>query len=247
MPDVKGTWSSTGLRATAFFAPGTPKLNELSLLGIFGIEPEQVTAMPAQKSRFEMATMGLGHLNLQVQSNRADLIWSATPSAPGQIGDLGELDEVVESLVTPFEQTLGETGSPVHRLAIGGIRTFVADDQDQIVPMLRGIFPRLELDDDISDFFFSINRPVMGEVDGFKMKINRIMKWSQMQSSGLQFEVTPNGLVQQAAPPVFGVALEFDVNTHPGNNLFFTEGSISAVFDSLRGELGFVTAVPANV
>lgn len=247
MPNTQGTWSTNVLRVSAFFAPGTFGEGDLSLLALFGIEPEQVTSMPAQKSRFEVAPMGLGHLNLQLTLERADLVWSALPSDSDDNPDLGELFESMKLVVTPFARALANTGRQVHRLAIGGVLSYSVADDEEMASKFRELFPRFDLSGEVSDFSLSINRPVMDEVDELPLKLNRICKWSERKGTGIRFEVRPEGIVQQPSAQALAIAMEFDLNTHPGNNLFFTEESIEYVFTLLEKQIPFVTSVPANV
>ena len=205
----KISWQTDSIRLTLLGS--VEAAPSFSWSALTGKQPESVTSRPQQQLNVEEGSWENGHLVVNSQPGRVEILFSAIPKDPTSIPSLGDF----ESLLPKFEALTSKVKLPVSaRIAVGAKLNAFPGSQEKSDSLINGALPNVRLPNGCSDVIIQYNVPKkLPKISG--LVINRIVKWSQLVVHTLQFV----GGQQLANAQEHIVQLELDINTSPLSKL----------------------------
>lgn len=223
----KITWQTESVRLTLLGS--VEQSSSFSWSALTGQQPESVTSRPNQQLRVEEGPWENGHLALNAQPGRVEVIFNAIPQDPSTIPTLGDFKDVLPK----FEGMVLKAKFPLSaRIAVGVRLNAITGDQEKSDRLISEVLPDVKLPAGSTDVVFQYNVPKkFPKIGG--LVVNRIVKWSQLVAHTLQFVAgQPHANSQQHI-----LQLDLDINTSPMSKLPHPDQYISVV-KALLGEAG---------
>ena len=177
--------------------------------------------------KMQGGVVGGNGLTVQSQSDRVDWILTAgkqTPNEPLR-NTIGSLSDALESLLGVAKRWLNVC-PPSNRLAFGAVLVRQVSDGRKGCEEILRFLPNLSLDPgSVSDLIYQINRR-RKSMSSTGMVINRISKWSVMQTNTIGLTVSNAGA--SISPPEqerYARRLDLDINTAPSDRDISTDNT----------------------
>jgi len=210
-----------------------------SWAALTGLQPESVTSRPNQQLNVEEGPWENGHLAVNGQPGRIEVIFSAIPKDPMSIPSLGD----IRTILPKFEALTTKAKFPVSaRIAVGIRLNAFPGDQEKSDRLISAALPEVRLPAGSTDVVVQYNSPKKYPKIG-GLVVNRIIKWSQLVAHTLQFV---NGQ-QLANAQEHILQLDLDINTSPLSKLPHTDqyaAVVKALFAEIDGLSGVVEVAP---
>lgn len=231
---VLNDWQVQTLRLTTFRSAPTQDISPL-WEELTGDQPVKVDAQPRQSTIQETGPTAFG--TLVHASNPIRIDWYLIPFEEQQntpIPNLGSFLDVSKEFLGLMSKWLVSDRVPnIKRIAFGAVLFLLSDSKSGAYKRLAAFLPHVVLDiENSSDFLYQINRPLKSKTDQ-NSDINRLSKWSVMQTIGIGVffdskpEVTSNG------KPVFACRLELDISTSQRSTQTITKDQLPKILDEL--------------
>jgi len=219
-------WIAESFRLTLFpIKPLEPIAHWWSKL--VGELPLVRNEIPRQGSVHEEGPLQAGKLVIETQPIRVDCVYASRDdqpppdAAPHNVGVLAESLLAFRSLIDKL--SVFKDFPELSRLAFGVILLSLVEDRKKGYEILSRYLP-FKLDaENSSDFLYQINRSRVVNPLGTKIKINRLSKWSVMESRMLAFQIMPQVRMLQPSEVTTAVRLELDINTSQETPIVFTK------------------------
>lgn len=163
-------------------------------------EPDTISEKRALGLRTEEGAWLSGHLVVNKQHGRIDVIYSALPKDT-PLPDAGSFFELMEA-VKPWYARFKSIGAK--RFGFGGVVLLPVESVASGYEQLKSFLPFVKFESDMSDFFLQVNRKK--NISG--LSFNELSKWSCIEIKAVQ--ITEAGVTEQGG--VHAVRLEFDIN-----------------------------------
>ncbi|MBN2238178.1 MAG: hypothetical protein JW712_00250 [Dehalococcoidales bacterium] len=227
-------WKVESLRLTLFRAnPGesvSPNWETLT-----GESPEKVDSQPRAKLISESGFFFIG--NLVYRADPIGINWILSPTEEQQqqatsFVALGPFSDIKNSFVGLFSDWLSsDSCPPINRIALGAVCISESANKEASYKALDDLLQHVSIDiENSTDFLYQINRPIESSVlDG--VLINRLSKWSAMQTSSLGIILTGHPEIIQDQSSKYGCRLELDINTHQSNKDVIPKDKLVSLLD----------------
>jgi len=252
-PDVSH-WQTQNFRLTAFLSPSAQIVEQDWWKKLTGESPdrkisEPKTGIQQEEGRFKNEQVD-GQLVLTIQPLRID--WLLVPGLNNinpVFPVIGVFTQAVDSFLKLMQQWL-ETAPSIQRLAFGASLVHPVNGLRDGYNQLSCYLP-FNLDEDISDFLYQINRPrKVSSLEIPDFSINRLSKWSVNQ---LSVNILPTSAFDpsQVAQYItnsnqFAVHLELDISTTAGFSRELSSENLPHLFQELV-ELGKEIATKGDI
>ena len=211
-------WQVENLRATTFHAPGESIATSTSTWeSIVGEQPEQVLTRPREGIIQQSGTFEGKPLLLIGRLDRVDWILRGVIGPPVEPlpgpPTLGPLPVAMESFTRIAREWLSVSPTAT-RLAFGAALFIRVNDLASAYSELSRFLPNANLwGTDSPDFLFQVNRPRISKLPTL-VRINRLAKWSVMQSGTISIGIgSGGGPMPASASSELACRLELDINT----------------------------------
>ncbi len=205
----KISWQTESVRLTLL---GSVEVSShLSWMALTGKQPESVTSRPQQQLNVEEGSWENGHLVVNSQPGRVEILFSALPNDPTTTPSLGEFHDVLPK----FEALTSKAKLPTClRIAVGAKLNAFPGSQEKSELLINSALPDVKLPKNCSDVVVQYNVPKkFAKIGG--LVVNRIVKWSQLVVHTVQFV----GGQQLANAQEHIIQLDLDINTSPLSKL----------------------------
>ncbi|MET1069956.1 MAG: hypothetical protein ABWY28_18290 [Pseudomonas prosekii] len=222
----KISWQTESVRLTLL---GSVEVSPyLSWMALTGKQPESVTSRPQQQLNVEEGAWENGHLVVNSQPGRVEILFSAIPNDPTSNPTLGEFHTVLPN----FEALTSRAKLPTcARIAVGAKLNAFPGSQEQSEMLINNALPDIKLPKNCSDVIVQYNVPKkFAKIGG--LVVNRIVKWSQLVVHTVQFV----GGQQLANAQEHIIQLDLDINTSPLSKLPHSD-QYKVVLKALFGEV----------
>lgn len=211
------SWQVEQLRVTTFHVNGVGDLDPLQMWKkVIGNAPEQVNTRPKDRIIQAHGPFDGKQLTLVTRPGRIDWNLRELMGLPDEsmqdLPTIGTLPAVLDSFGKVADQWLNICPDVI-RLAFGAHLLKAVADRASASRELSPFLPNVKLTPDSQDFLYQINRPRAAQ-SAPNLNINRLTKWSVMQSGTLSI-----GNLQMSGPIVatrrsqLACRLELDINT----------------------------------
>jgi hypothetical protein len=244
------TWYAQQVRLTLFTVEKLRPQDPSDLWeGFTDIPPETDIYTRAQNQRRQTGAFGDDALlELRIQPERLD--WYLNPLVEPtnrEPPNLGHHREVTARVLKLLDVWVPKAPMSFWRPALGVILFSPVDTRREGYQILSEIAPSIQfnLEDEISDFMFQINRPKLSKVINSR-KINRLMKWSVGLFQGFTVTISPNSTQEDMNQYACRVELDINAATSIGTQVALDSTQIPAIFEefvkmvddiALKGEL----------
>jgi hypothetical protein len=225
-------WAAHQVRFTLFTTePLRPAEPSSYWEALVGSPPEVDEYIRTQNLRRQAGPYDSGVLELALQAGRIDWFLSPGPAGPGEFPTLGAPKSTIESLLKQITKWLSNSSLEYNRVALGPVLLLAVADliggYRVILELVRSI--KIDVDnEDISDLFFQINRPIKSKkLEG--LIFNRLMKWSVLSTRLFQISSVEESPL--TFPGRFFCRLELDVNTKPKPDAVFKQADIQPILE----------------
>ena len=243
-------WQVEQLRATTFHAVGVDDQDPLHLWErVVGSTPDQINTRPKDRSIQAHGPLDGQQLTLVIRPGRID--WNlrelmGLPDGPMQdLPTMGAFPAVLDSFCKVANQWLNICPDVI-RLAFGAYLLKAVADRATANRELSPFLPNVKLASDSQDFLYQINRPRTAESIP-DLNINRLTKWSVMQSGTLSIgNFQASGPIVATGSSQLACRLELDINTQAESRTPIGRRQAQRLFQELV-ELGSEIAVQGDV
>lgn len=222
----KISWQTESVRLTLL---GSVEVSpHLSWMALTGKQPESVTSRPQQQLNVEEGAWENGHLVINSQPGRVEIMFNALPKDPTSTPTLGAFHNVLPM----FEVLASKARLPTcARIAVGAKLNAFPGSKEQSEVLINSALPDVKLPKNCSDVVVQYNVPKkFPKIGG--LVVNRIVKWSQLVVHTVQFV----GGQQLANAQEHIIQLELDINTSPLSKLPHPD-QYKVVLKALFGEV----------
>ena len=196
-------WLTHQLRFSAFVPDATPQMLD-TIWPLISSEPaESDESRPREGFRRMAAPETDSVLEVVVRPGRFDIIKS--PAAMGEIQpvvDFGEAKPQLEAFAIRIHSLLDSIGDKVslYRLALGVILLRLVPNREAAYEELGKLLP-VKVDSVNSlDFLFQINYPQLFSIGNNLFALNRLSRWSAIQTQRFMLQVVPNTVGETMLP-----------------------------------------------
>lgn len=180
-----------------------------------------------------------GKLILMVHPTRID--WQLFPLNALAIG---AMEDLLNSFLTLMGRWI-KISPPVQRIAFGALLNTPLKSKKEICEWVRFYLPKIDLDEESSEFAFQINRPrISAKIPS--LYINRLSKWSIDTSFVIDLSKSTQFLEPQHPEPQLSAKLELDISTVPSVSIKFSSEEYFKIFEELV-ELGKEITIKGDI
>lgn len=180
-----------------------------------------------------------GKLILMVHPTRID--WQLFPLNNITIG---EMEDSLNSFLALIRRWI-TISPPVQRIAFGALLNTPLKSKKEICEWIAFYLPKIDLDEESSEFAFQINRPRISTRIS-DLYINRLSKWRVDTSFVVDLLNSTQFLEPQHPEPQLSAKLELDISTVPSGSIKFSSEEYSKVFEELV-ELGKEIVIKGDI
>ena len=244
------TWQAEQLRATAFILPDTlPPEYQSWWENVVGGKPDEERTRPQEGILQQIGTFEGKPLTLASRPGRIDWTLHARMDDQGEspqgfpvIGPFAATLELFRGVINRWLDVCPST----NRLAFGSTLLKPTANPQAGYKELLQYLPGVQMDfTNASDFLYQINRHRMSR-SSETLRINRLTKWSVMESGAIGISLNPEGgAILPRGPRQFVCRIELDINTVPSRETIPNEKA-KDLFSELI-ELGLEIADKGNI
>jgi len=131
---------------------------------------------------------------------------------------------------------LASTDIGIKRIGFGLHALLSVPDRETAYRIVNDLVPSVSVDPaDTSDLLYQINRPVVSQVLGNNINLNRLMKWSAARFQLAVIEATPTASINLSGVVQNYASLENDVNTPADRLEPIDKAVLGPIYDELVG------------
>lgn len=224
------SWETVNLRLSVFFASGIDLSGNITWQSLFGTLPDTQNIQPKLGLNESSGEFEGGQLILQTSPGRADIIFQSplslaqidSKSAVSASKSLNSFNGQAKMLLQKLKDLSDMT---IERVAFGTELALQKEDRKSAYTALNNLLHEVNLDDESSDFQYSINRKRKSTTDP-KIEINRLSIWKTIVIN--QFG---NNLI--SFPVRYECRLTLDINTVPSEGISLQADGLEAIYDEL--------------
>ena len=190
---------------------------------VAGTEPAQRMQNTKIRASVETSELDDGLLTVQVSPRRLDAMSTLTPTDSPEFTGFTDWKAIGARVRRIAEKLGGDLGERTSRVALGLVMHVPVrsrkDSYKHLATLLGG---KVHVDEESEDFLYQINRPRTLEVDGVKLRLNRLSRWSTAM------RLTVLG----TSAPRYATRLELDLSTDAARTDALGAGACVSVFDA---------------
>jgi hypothetical protein len=226
-------WQLEFARLIAFPAEAPLSMDQDWWHDLASEQPDDFVSTRKKHAREDRGSFQGVILSLRLDLHRIE--WLIQPTVeleeiPGELPTIGPLREKVDWFVALLHSWLANSCPPLVRLAFAGKLLQAAATRQEAYRFLGGHLPGVNLDPNLDDFLFQVNRRrISNVVPG--LPLNRISTWSKFNAS---FSVDPSATRTPFRwPEKCYSAVELDMNTAPETAEVLPRESLPGLFREL--------------
>lgn len=238
---IKENWNADLIRFTGFLPPEIQIGDQNWWQLITNEQPEIKTFQPKKGFFQERGPYKDGELLITIQPFRVDIVYKKLDdiekNVVKNIGDFEKAISLFNDLINIWYSL--ESFPSFQRIAFGAILSRPTDTRQSGYAVLsKYLSDTIKIDkENSSDFLYQINRPrtIKTKNDKQEITINRLSKWSVLQSKFLGFTLTEDQNKMYQGKLFYSCRLEIDINTVQGLNVRFSSEQCREIFQNLIG------------
>ncbi len=211
-------WTAQQLRLT-IFPHGSRTVNiEEWWQAIVGAPPDVVNARPKLNQFLMESTYGLGKLTLRLIPNRVDWLYQVLADSENGSDDfvssLGKFESALDVFTNITDKWFALDPIPeANRIALGAVLEIPVADRAEAYKVLSDFLPHIGLDENTSEFLYQINRHRHTQINGERLRINRLSKWLARVASQESLVVDATSIIHSSEVKSMASYLELDINS----------------------------------